>query len=240
MPSYNTQRAISTYTIDKSLVLKIEDYFKKDVLEILNINSEEFKKTSRDILSVTIHDSYGQEVYSSIEEYKHSLFRNDTKGFSIKFTLKNPLHELKIILRFGKEQENSDLSITLSDNKPREKAKAIEDGLVTILNHHKNLNWLLYPKEQIVAALIGFGCFLAGMASLGDRFTNREKFILGTIFWVGVFYFFVCRYFKGYCTFETNKQKQLDKWFSWLNWGTLGFLLFTTLLGSVRKNLFGF
>jgi hypothetical protein len=241
MPSYNLQQSVGTYSIDKSLINNLEEYCTKEIGKTIDMKAEYPRHANFQPFSITIHDSFGEEKLFTIVDYKQQYFRNDTKGITIEFNEKNAKQEkeIKIVLRLGKVEEKCDLTISLTDEKAREKVSAVEEGILSILNHHKNLNWLLYPN-QLLTGILGLGCLIAGIQALDDKISNQEKFIYGSIFWSGVFYFAICRYFKSYCTFETNKQRQLDKWFSWLVFGTAGFLLFTTLLASVRKSLFGF
>jgi hypothetical protein len=162
------------------------------------------------------------------------------KGITIEFALHTDEKELKIILRFGNEEENSDLSISLTDINAREKISAIEQGVFSILNHNKNLNRIFYPASLITAIILLSG-FFSGIFALQNDYSIKEKFIFGLAFWSALLYSIIIpKYFKGYCSFDTNKQKQLDKWFTWLIMGLAGFLLFSTLLTTVRKNLFGF
>ncbi len=236
MLSYNKQSSISTYTIDKVLIEHLEDYLKQNVLEILHVPAEASTKVD---FTMTLHDSHGIEKYNSIKEHKFSVFRNDIKGITIELDLEIDEIKLQITLRFGDEEENSDLEISLTADNAREKVSAIEQGIFSIINHNKNLNRVFYPGPMISIVIV-FGCFLSGLFAWQSTYSIKEKFILGIIFWAGIFYLFCRSYFKGYCSFDTNKQKQLDKWFTWLITGLLGFLLFSTLLANVRKNLFGF
>lgn len=236
MLSYNKQSSISTYTIDKVLIEHLEDYLKLNVLEILHVESQTSIKVE---FTVTFHDSHGIEKYDSIKEHKFPVFRNDIKGITIESNLQIQEKELKIILRFGDIEENTDLAISLTDDNAREKVSAIEQGIFSLINHNKNLNRIFYPSPLIVIIIVCV-CFISGVLAWQSSYSIKEKFVLGLIFWAVLFYFFSPHYFKGYCSFDTNKQKQLDKWFTWLITGLLGFLLFSTLLTSIRKNLFGF
>jgi hypothetical protein len=238
MPLYNMQSAISTYSINKSLIEKIEDFLQRDSLEILNIKSKNGMTDEKNTVSITIHDPFGHERYTTIREYKHNLFKNDTEGISVRHELMSESVELKITLRFSKKEDSTYLAISLMDTSAREKVSAIEEGIFTILDRQNNMNWLLYPRQPILAIIV-LGCLAAGLVAW-DHPKPILRFSLGLLFWSGIFYFAICRYFKGYCTFDTNKQTRLDQWFNWLVFGLAGFLLFSTLLTSVRNYLFGF
>lgn len=240
MPSYNKQVSISTYTVDKLLIEYLEDYFKQNVLEILHMQENKEAAPPAIAFSATLIDSHGIEKYNSIREHKFQFFRNDIKGITLEVELKTNDRELKITLRFGDEEENSDLAISLSDENAREKVSAIEQGILAIINHNKNLNRIFFPPVSIRGIAL-LGAVFCGLFTLSNKFSNPERFGFGVYTLLVVFYLIIIpNYFKGYCSFDTNKQKQLDKWFTWLITGLLGFLLFSTLLTSVRKSLFGF
>ncbi len=171
--------------------------------------------------------------YSSIEEYKQPLFRNDIIAILIEFELFSLNKELKSTLRFRREDENSDLFISLVDENPREKVTGLSNGITSLFTLNKNLNWLFYPNS-LLSICIFFVSIYFGIQATEQAFSSKEKFLFGTTFWAGMFYLFIIpSYFKGYSSFETNKQKQIDKWFGWLLTGLLGFLLFATLLISI-------
>jgi hypothetical protein len=239
MPSYNKQISISTYTVDKLLIENLEAYFNKDILEILNLGLEENDKPNKIDLSVILHDSQGTETYSAIKEYQFQLFRNDINAITLNFEVVNNEKHLKLTLRFGKDDSNSDLSISLSDNNAREKISAITNGVTIILDQNKNLNRFFY-LPSFIGGIMTIGGLFSGIFSLQDDYSRKEKFIFALIFFSIVFYFITINVFKHYSSFDTKKQKELDKWFNWLVTGLLGFLLFSTLLTTVRKNLFGF
>jgi hypothetical protein len=239
MPSYNLQVALRSFFITKSVIIKMEDYLRKEIAEILNIKAPASGLDSSNI-SIVIHETYGQEVYSSLKEYKHELFRDDTKMITLKFELNAESENVEINLRFGLKPENSDMTNSIQGFvNPREKVSAIEEGILSILDHQKNLNWLIYPN-QLISGIIGLVAAGSFIMLLGERFSNQVRYIFGSIVFLIGFYYYGCRAFKGYCIFESNKQKQLDKWFSWLVLGAVGFVLFTTLLTSIRKAIFGF
>ena len=73
MPSYNKQASINTYTVDKLLIEHLEDYFKQNVLEILNIQVNTQVDFTTIDFTVILHDSHGIEKYGSIKEYKFPL-----------------------------------------------------------------------------------------------------------------------------------------------------------------------
>jgi len=239
MPSYNKQNSISTYTIDKVLIQHVEDYLKQNVFEILHLETD-IQPTYTFDFSVTLYDSQGIEKYSSIREHKFQYFRNDLKGITLELELYTENKNLKITIRFGDEEENSDIAISLTDDNAREKVSAIEHGLISILNHSKSLNWFFHPNS-VISALLLLSCLFSGLFALSSDYSVKEKFFFGLAFWTSILYTLIIpNYFKKYSSFDTSKQKQLDKWFTVLVTGLVGFLLFSTLLTSVRKNLFGF
>lgn len=238
MSSYSKQFTISTFHVDKLLIENLETYFNKEIIEILKFNSKEGSNLHKST-SILLHDSHGQETYTSIKEYRLPMFRDDLKGITLDFTIITEKKDLRILLRFGSEGENSDLAITLTDENAREKVSAIEHGVLSVLNPNKTLNWLLFPNQIIGLVLIIITLGAPILALDGDT-SKKGKFIYFTVFCCAILYFWGFSYLKGYCSFDTNKQKRFNQWFNWLIMGVIGFLLFNTALPSIRKTIFGF
>lgn len=235
MQSYTKQRTIGAYTVEKALIQNLEDYLTKDVFRVLNWSSDKLEIN----FGITLYDSIGQEKYLTTEDHKHNLFRNDIKAITIELESKQLPKEIKIVLRFGKEKSNSDLMISLTDENARDKTASIESGLESVLHQYKNYNLIFYPGDTI-EILLWLGGFITGLLAISGDYSKKQSFIYGCFFWLAFFYLYICRYFKGYCMFDTNKQKQLNSLFAWVAAGLGGFLIFTSLLTSVRRQIFGF
>lgn len=238
MPSYNKQTTISTYFVNKQLIESIEEFFENTVSEIINLDTTITQKLAKSI-EIIIHDSHGKESYASIKQYKQSMFRNDVEGVSITYKLFSSDKDIDLSIRFGSEEENSDLSISFSGENPREKVFAIEEGFKSVCASNKTLNWILYPKSFIRLLLI-LGIAFCGIMALSSDVSRKESFLFGVGFWIGLICSLGFPYLKEYCSFDTVKQKQLDKWFSWLVMGLAAFILFSSVLTSVRKSILGF
>jgi hypothetical protein len=238
MPSYHKQKTISTYAVSKSAVEMLEEYLIKNVPEILYIQITDTQK-NRSIFEVILHDSHGQESYSSIKEYKLPLFRDDIKGITLSYKLFSQEKDVSISIRFGLEQENTDLSICLNDDNAKEKVSAIENGLTSILNSQRTLNWLLFPN-QLIGSITILGTMYFGLVAISSDVTKKEAFIYGCLFWAGLSYFWIFHYFKKYSTFDTPRQKQLDKGFAWFITGLAGLFYLTHYLPQLEKICSGF
>ncbi|RXK58548.1 hypothetical protein ESA94_18120 [Lacibacter luteus] len=240
MTSYHKQTPITSYTVDKNVIEHLEEYLKNNVFDILNLESNGSGYRDKSDFSITLHDSNGIEKYASIKECKLPLFRNDIKGITIEQQIYIDHKELKVSLRFGDKQENSDLAISLTDDNAREKVSALEQGMYLILNSYKNINKVFYPP-QIITTMLIFGGFFSGILALNSDYTTKARLLFGVTFFSIAFYCVIIpSLFKTFSSFDTNKQKQLDKWFTWLISAFLGFLVFSTVLTEFRRKIWGF
>lgn len=239
MPVATKQMSISSYFITKSLIEHLETYLKNEVPEVLNFESDTNTSGATKLYTVTLYDSQGNESYTSITDYKFAAFRNDIKSISLDFNYTVKKKTFSLALRFGDDSKNTDIALTIADDNPQEKIAAISNGITTILNQNKTINRLFYIPE-FISSLLSIACLLCGVIALSGDYSRKTNFLLGLIFYIGVFYFVTVQIFKPYSSFDSTRQKQLDTWYNWLVTGLLGFLLFSTLLTTVRKTIFSF
>jgi hypothetical protein len=242
MHSYSIQKKINTYTVDKAAIQNIENFLRQDVPKILNLPlSQEGQAAStffKDNITFILYNSYSEEHFKTIADYKFPYFRNDISGLAIELKIEEDdeaLNEFEITLSFSKDEEKCNLDIALTDENPMEKVMAIEGGLKSVMSYNKNTNWLLYPNG--IAILTFVALFLGSTQLIAEPKRSNYFWIVG-LFLVGVF--MACRYFKGYCTFESKRQQQLDIWYRWFITGLAGFIVFATVLPTIRKSLLGF
>jgi hypothetical protein len=236
MQSYIKQLPLGTYLVSTSLLKRVESYLLNDVPEILDWPNSD---TSEVMISISIFDYFGEEKLRSIDQYKHSQFRDDTNGITVQYELKLHDKEIKITLRFGTEAKSSDISIHLTDQKAREKVSAIEEGIFDVLDQTKTINWFFHPIEYVAGAII-LTATICGILAWDSNYAITTKFYLGMVFWLTIIYFIIYQFLKRYSTFDTNKQKHLNVIYNWLVGGMASFLVFSCFATSIRKSIFGF
>jgi hypothetical protein len=190
--------------------------------------------------SVSIFDSFGEEKFKSIKEFKFSSFQNSIVGIQIQLDFRNETkinQEIKISLRLGTAASNNDLSIFLNDTQSKEKVIAIKEGLLRVMDYNKTNNWVYFYNtslQALVFLIVGFG-MLVYQDNTGARCS---------VFWI--IYFTVIAFLalnvslKKYSAFDTKKQGRIDKWLNWFFLGLLSFVLFSTIFPIFRKSVFEF
>lgn len=236
MNSYNFQKRISSFKVDKDLILEIEDFFYKDMPEIIQwIPSTKNEKP----IQVRIRDSFGEEFFSTIQDYKQQLFRNDIETIKIEYNQKSLEKSIEVVISFSKKIDETDIAISLTDQKARESIAAIEQGVEAVLNQRRSANWLLYPNENL-SSFIALLCVISGIVLISDNVHSTFRKVSGGIFIILVGCYTARKYFKPYSSFETNKQRRNDIFFNWFFFGLIGFIVFATIATFIRRDIFGF
>jgi hypothetical protein len=189
-----------------------------------------------DSLSLSIFGSDDSMVYRPVGKYTQSVFNNDIQVLSIELAYKDEgkseeSRAIVLLIRFGNAMEDSELSIALQAAGAKEKVLAIEDGLLRALAPNKNKNRIAYPND-FVPTLVFVGGFLVGL--LGLMFDNPILRSLCEIIFGTAIYFVAHRFIKGYCSFDSNRQKRLDIMLTWLT-GAIALFVISVIIGSVMK-----
>lgn len=237
MYKYSQVKQLHTYAIDKGMVQKIEDYIGKKVPRLLNID-----KCLTNSITITIDSPPSTTIYKTISDFNYEYFDNSIKSLSVELVYENRLNYVNykfivIVISFTGKSESSKLAIALLDESPEEKVYAIEKGLLSAIEHSKNINRAIYPNE-IVWTLM----FMLGVLSLVFGFYTQNLMIRQfciIFFVVDALYLVVFKYVQGYCLFHSKRQNRIDKALKWLVGTVIGFILVSSLT-SVRKEIFGF
>jgi len=240
MARFILEKRISSCVVGTELLKKLEEYLLNNIPEMTSVSKEEI----RDKYSLLITDNFGTENLCSISEYPGPIFRDSTNRVSLGFDLYSP----KIIcvsVKFSTERFGSCINIDCESQNARGFVVAIYDGIKRILEPYHNLNKLLYPHPTVDGFLWGIAIAIAWVpvllliAELTDRFS--PYFYILTNFPLFVILFsYVIRKMKPYTSFESNRYFKIKKWTGWFFYGLLSFIIFGTLLFSLRKRLFGF
>jgi hypothetical protein len=239
MATYTRQGKLSTYNVDVRFIAKVEEYLLSEVCQIISGEKEAGEK----LLQLIIHDSHGEEKLNGIAEYKFPLFRDDIDGITINYTYSHGSNKIEMVIRFGLVEKNTDISIVLEAEQAREKVVAIETGLQNAIFYNKNLNRVLYSIDSYNGLWFILSMAAALLLVAEDTFVSRSSFyklICWLVIILTAFILISTNFFKSYSSFDTNKQKRLDKIYNWFFLGALSFILITSTLTSVRRAIFGF
>lgn len=210
MEKYTTWRRLSTYSINRQMILNIADTLNNKIPSILHFgNANAFSNHT----TLILYGSGSSEVYRPFTKYTRHLFQNDTEALQIELLYKEEGNSastsaIVVEMKFGHWSGDSYLSIAMQDgHKVREKVKAVEDELLRTIAPNKNRNWITYPND-FIPTLVFVAGFIIGLGSL--MFTNPFlKFLCVLLFGIAIYYV-AHRFTKGYCRFESKHQKRLD------------------------------
>lgn len=234
MHLYSDLKNLSSYTVDKQFIESIETYITSRIPSIF-YEGEDFTKC----IIVTTHYSKSEESGTTIKIDSAKMFNDGVIAISIAMDYFDTWTRkgISIKISFKKRRKDCNLSIAVHDNAPHEKVYAIQKGLLSTLNHNRNLNSLIYPIGMLSSLLI-----VPFLSLLIFAIINQDKrYLLISILSIATIalYLLAFRYVKGYCSFESNRQKRLDKTFNWFTLAIAGFVL-SSILFILRKELFGF
>jgi hypothetical protein len=211
MEKYNTRRPLGSYSIDLSLIRSLEDFIATRIPRILNFGRGAHNLSGYGALILT--GSNESTIYTPLFSYTQEQFHNDIQTMAIELVYKeeggsSTACAIGLLLRLGKSREDCELSLAVQDNNPQEKARLIEEGLLAILDKHKNGNSRVYPNEFMPTLLFIVG-FLIGMGGLAFPYPLLRILCVG-LFGITV-YVVARRFINGYCRFDSRRQRQLDR-----------------------------
>jgi hypothetical protein len=249
MERYTTWRRLNTYSVDSSMIRNVTDFIRIKLPAIVHFGEAPPAPPSSagptlpadghgfyDALSLSIYGSDNSMIYKPVNKYTQSVFDNDVQALSIELAYKGEgkpedSKAIVLVVRLGQAMEDSELSISLQDSRAKEKVMLIEDALVRTLEPNKNKNRIAYPNDFIPTLVFVMG-FIIGLGGL--MFENPLLNSLSAIIFGTAIYFVAHRFIKGYCSFESNRQKRLNIVLNWLT-GALALFVISMIIRSVTK-----
>lgn len=210
MEKYTTWRRLSTYSVNRQMILNIAETLNKKAPSILHFGNESL---FADRTSLVLYGANKSEIYHPLYKYTQPLFPNGTEALTIELLYKEGGDSASCIafvveMRLAHESGESYLSIALQDyNKAKEKVLAIEDALLTALAPNKNRNSLTYPND-FAPPMVFVAGFVIGLSSL--MFTSPALKILCVLLFGSAIYYVTRSFVKGYCDFDSRQQKLLN------------------------------
>jgi hypothetical protein len=210
MEKYTTGRRLNSYSVNYQLIRSLEDFITQKIPPILY--SGRFVPDLSPYTTLTLVRPREGSIYRPIRAYNQPLFDNDVQVARIELSYKDPgssiySKAIVLVLRLGKSSDDNNWSIALQDDKPAEKARIIEQGLLEVLKPYENRNQVTYPNEFIPTLV-----FVAGFFSGAGSFLFTDLFLrsLCILLSGAAVYFLAHRFTNGYCSFESKRQQQLD------------------------------
>lgn len=245
---YNLRKTLPTLKVDKALLTRLENYLVKSIPEILHIPSDEVASVFIINFNEELPESFdklssGRYIVNSIENISSDKFADEIKKITIGFSFNGLANieqrRVRIMISFSPEKLYSKLQIQITGKNSQELGYAIYLKLMKLLSENKNLNYFFYDPPYFRLIIIALG-------ALGIFYSSDIKIFLvfyGILTILVIFYLFnyyFLRYYKPYCSFDTNRQERRDKVVNFILLGFLGFVLFGTIAFSIRKHFLDF
>lgn len=240
MSNFELESPLPSCTVTKDMIIQLENYLTEEIPNILNIPRE----TILNSYEISINDKIGMEKFKSINEFPFSKFDNNTS--EIELSMSNLNFYLRI--RFAKDRMFSKYKIDLNHDNARESTISISKGIDRIINAQKNNNYLFHPSSVLNLILLllsgnGFMLFLINLfipdekSQLSELLSSPIFLIILVIF---IYYSSISKLLHPFITFDSNKHTSLVKCRDWFYKGTVGFVIFGTILVLFRKQIIGF
>lgn len=237
MTKFNLEKRIPSCFVTKGVLEAIEQYLKVDLLKKhADVN------TGDSTYSVSIREAIGTETLDSVDDFTPGIFSDGTEQVKISWDNGYKATRLRISISFDREFALSQLEVDCGASTAKATAKGIADDILSILERHRNYNWLLNPFEFRVVPPVSFLVFIfLGIAattySLNAQ-TPQWYWIFSALIvgWIHV----SSAYFRPFISFDTRRQQLFNKVWMYITVGTVGFVLFGTLLPQIRKAFVGF
>ena len=239
MEEYTTQRKLRTYSVNIQLLWDIEEHIMKKMPAILPSLPGDPPLEGHTTLLLSSHA--GTEYFTPVTKFTQHRFDNDIEKIALEFNYSvgqhvNERQAMMLTIQFTSYSGDTDLSLTLRTQGAREKAIDLERSLLQKLEQNKNNNWIAYPNE-LISTVIFVGGFLAFLFALMSA--NPILKTICILLFAGAFYLIMHRFMKGYCSFDSNRQKRLDSIFKLAVIIVAAFLT-VTILTPLRNLWWGF
>lgn len=226
MERYKLSKKFPSCTVSKKLIKELEKYLLDRIPKKMKgvLSLEEDKKIN---YKIQLKDKYGEEHFTTIDEYHRDRFPNDTQSIHINYFLNRS--DLSINIEFSEHLMLSDIRIDLQCEGAKEIVQGIYSEIHNVINEHKTIHYVFYGSYtwSIIAAL---AILLFTITSIK---TPHSDLIADFLKLIIVFYF-ILKFFAPYSRFETIKTEKLDKATSWVLNGLAGVLVFGVIATHIR------
>jgi hypothetical protein len=233
---------LGSYTINAQLVEKLTDFFNHTVPGMLSTDMSIMRASDNTSLTLVYPDHAVR--YPRASDYHNQPFNGEIEGIQLELShvakfsdstgwneegesyLGNPngtvLKAIVVDLSFNKDRDNNYLCMAIQDDGADKELNAIQSGLFSILEQHRNNHRLIYRSEWfppvvfLAAGLFGSLTFLIHTQPLRALFAILFGFCA---------YLFIFLHIKGYSEFETEWQRSWNAFLGWLGFGIAGAVL---------------
>jgi hypothetical protein len=238
MAQFALEKRLPSSEVTLDLLKTIEQL----VWEQIAVMSARSPDAREDKYTVAITDAFGTETLGSIRDFRGALlpdsttelalwFRSSYFGVTPQITLRIAFNSTSYLNRFKVEVEGDD---------PRATAVAISDKLQRILEPHRRMHGFLHPNSLGGALLIVLGGAIV-YSLLFALITKQEP--VGLFAGAGVLLliiYYMAGRLRPFVIFDSQASHRKSAVWNWFLYGSLTFLVFTTLAVAFRRRLLGF
>ncbi|MFW5795310.1 MAG: hypothetical protein ACOCV1_07505 [Bacillota bacterium] len=254
MSKYEINKKIGSCTVDKKLLLNLEDcILNRTINKLLNeyLSKEIIEKYNNNYtISIKSKNGREKEEFESIKDYKHSLLPSNTDEIEMKVTLFNNeisknnigLSYISININFSNSYDEKINVVIESEKKAKQIAKNIYDLIKETIVHKKNTNYIYhltrYFKNSIFGIILSSLIFVLYLYSSIFILNSSFKYDKLILFYIQILFLFYISSSKlnPYIVFESNKSKKYKGWYNSLK----QIVVYTMLGGTIVQMIYSF
>ena len=224
--SFSLNRKLPSCNVDPSLIQRLEGL----VNDIPVLQDENTHSTTANIeVSITGRDE--EEKLASISYYRRSYFDDDTRQITI--TAGSQWKNITRI-QFSRDPLYSRINIQCQSPNARSDAKQIFDYVMDIVKDHRNSNGFLNPPNPLIQLVLAPLSYLAFY--LAFVFMLRNSVVLASraaFIGLAIQIYTNAHRIKPYTEFKTKLNEERSRWFNWLVFSILEFILISLALSPI-------
>lgn len=238
MTSYKLEARLPSCFVTVEMIGQIETYILQRADDVFGVSADQI----RNDYSVTVAESIGKETLESVRSFNGSKFADTTESVTLALVSYAPRRDVTVHLNRASYLSRIEVVVERSD--AREAAIGMRDGVMALIEPHKTFAWLFHPPPAVHGAL--FVLFPLAIITLAARNWNSGSdevtgVLAAMMLIVGLtgFSYHIGVALTDYTEFDSRRVAIRRRVRSWACAGLATFLVFGTVLASVRDFLFG-
>lgn len=237
MSTFEFEKDLPSTKVTKELIETLEQYMLDRVHSITAVDREELHNR----LTITIKDGFGEERFSSIDQFHPARFSDTTRRITMEIAARHRSGgpQVRIRVSLARSRMLANTTINVSATNARENALGLADGISRIVEAHKTWHWIFHPTAPAYGVLL---TLIAGsivvLWNTSDGSKIRFPLSITTI--ILIVYLVYSGALRPFIVFDSPALDRNDKVWNWLVSGLLAFLLFGVILGYLKKSWLGF
>jgi hypothetical protein len=230
MAKFTLNKSLPSTRVTRDVVRSLETYIAQKTAALAALL--ESRKT-------TIKDDHGTEQLGTIDERALTLFSDATTEVKVEFSsYETSLGRLTIDVNFSLERIHSIVWISLEGPNAREVAVGLYAGIRQCVDTSPARNGLFHPPAFWQGVLVALPMGIFATSGLVSRFvSNGVYWVLMALGLTLFMLWFVAPKIRTYNVFDSDRANRRGRAWDWLFKGSIGFLLFGTVLALARDRI---